>query len=131
MRKSLWRPRFTPVSFSLLLTATAETGPDAAARVRHLPGLLKQMGSHGVLPRAETCDRLIGACLDAHEFDVAREVVALAQRAGHSLDPELEDAVARGSRVEDGGSDHEDSHIDDKVEPPLPPSEKCRSDKGR
>ena len=29
LRKTLWRPRYTPVSFSLLMTAAAEPGPNA------------------------------------------------------------------------------------------------------
>jgi len=104
MRKSLWKPRFTPVSFSLLLTAAADEGPDAARRVRHLPRLLKQMGSHGVLPRTETCERLIGACLRAKEVDIARDVLDLARSAGQSVDPQLVDAVEQGGRVDDGSS---------------------------
>ena len=50
LRKSLWRPRYTPVSFSLLLTACAEPGPDAEERLAKLPRVLELMGRHGVLP---------------------------------------------------------------------------------
>ena len=55
LRKSLWRPRYTPVSFSLLLTACAVPGPDAEERLAKLPRVLELMGRHGVLPRAATC----------------------------------------------------------------------------
>lgn len=105
MRKSLWKPRFTPVTFSLLLTATADEGPDAAKRIRHLPALLRQMGAHGVLPRAETCERLIGACLDAKELEIAQTVVQVAAGAGHELDPTLIEAVENGGRVAGGESE--------------------------
>ena len=58
MRKSLmWRPRFTPVSFSLLLTACAEVGPERAQRMDALPRVLTHMNRHGILPRTETCER--------------------------------------------------------------------------
>ena len=43
MRKSLWKPRFTPVTFSLLLTATAEIGPHPSERIRQLPSILDQI----------------------------------------------------------------------------------------
>ena len=95
MRKSLWKPRFTPVSFSLLLTAAADAGPDAAERVRHLPSLLDQMGRQGVLPRKETCERLLGACLQCGELEVARRVALVAERAGHTLDAALLDEWRR------------------------------------
>jgi pentatricopeptide repeat protein len=87
MRRSLWKPRYTPVSFSLLLTATAHDGPDGLARVRYLPRVLSQMRSHGVLPREATCNRLLNACVRYGELDTAREVLSLAERAGHTLDP--------------------------------------------
>jgi PAS domain-containing protein len=99
MRKSLWKPRFTPVSFSLLLTAAAEQGPELAARVRHLPRLLHEMGSHGVLPRVETCERLVRSCLEVDELEIAQQVVQLAARAGHTIDPKLAAAVAAGGWV--------------------------------
>jgi pentatricopeptide repeat protein len=86
MRKSLWKPRFTPVTFSLLLTATAEIGDMQGERLRYLPRVLSQMGGHGVLPRAETCDRLISECVRAGELDTASEVLQIARRAGHELD---------------------------------------------
>ena len=54
---SMWRPRFTPVSFSLLLTACAEVGPERLQRMQALPRVLTHMNRHGVLPRAETCER--------------------------------------------------------------------------
>ena len=54
---SMWRPRFTPVSFSLLLTACAEVGPERVQRMQTLPRVLTHMNRHGVLPRAETCER--------------------------------------------------------------------------
>ena len=54
---SMWRPRFTPVSFSLLLTACAEVGPERVQRMQALPRVLTHMNRHGVLPRAETCER--------------------------------------------------------------------------
>ena len=54
MRKSLWKPRFTPVSFSLLLTAAAAEsarnagaiGDDHAQRLDYLPRVLNQMASY-------------------------------------------------------------------------------------
>ena len=73
MRKSLWKPRFTPVTFSLLLSATAEIGAHTSERLGYLPRVLKQMGSHGVLPRAETCARLVGACVSAGELGTAEQ----------------------------------------------------------
>ena len=117
MRKSLWKPRFTPVSFSLLLTAAADKGPDALARVRHLPSLLEQMGKHGVLPRAETCERLVGACLDVHEIEIAKRVLHIADHAGHDLDPRIVEAVERGGWVDAGGAQAEEER------PELPPQE--------
>ena len=95
MRKSLWKPRFTPVTFSLLLTATAELGPDAPERLRYLPRVLKQMGSYGVNPRVETCERLLKACLKHDELEGAGAVMRIAQRARHTLTPSI---VARYER---------------------------------
>lgn len=120
MRKSLWKPRFTPVTFSLLLTAAAaeplrgvgEIGDDQAERLDYLPRVLKQMGSYGILPRAETCENLLSACLKhaslergptgyddftegGTHLDTAREVLAVAQRAGHELSPALVEAFER------------------------------------
>jgi len=89
MRKSLWKPRFTPVSFSLLLTAAAHQGPSALDRVRHLPPLLTQMNRHGVLPRVETCEKLLHACLATGELAPVPQVLQLASRAGHELDERL------------------------------------------
>lgn len=89
MRKSLWKPRFTPVTFSLLLTATAEVGEGAAARLQYLPRVLGQMRLHGVLPRAATCARLVGACLAEGEVGMAQQVVELAESADHQLSQEL------------------------------------------
>ena len=109
MRKSLWKPRFTPVSFSLLLTAAAEQGPELAARVRHLPRLLHEMGSHGVLPRVETCERLVRSCLEVDELGIAQQVVQLAARAGHTIDPKLAAAVAAGGWVGEDGDGRRDA----------------------
>ena len=96
MRKSLWKPRFTPVSFSLLLTAAAAEsvrnndmiGDDAGERLQYLPRILSQMQSYRVLPRAQTCDNLLHACIKHKELDIAREVLRMAQSAGHELDAE-------------------------------------------
>ena len=92
MRKSLWKPRFTPVSFSLLLTATAASGgvalsDDGRFRLQYLPRVLKQMKSYRILPRAETCDTLLAACVKYGELETGREVLEIAERAGHELDP--------------------------------------------
>ena len=94
MRLSLWKPRFTPVSFSLLLTAAAadsvrnsgEAGDNQSERLDFLPRVLNQMGRHGVLPRAETCDNLLRACVKHGHLETARRVVELAESAGHELD---------------------------------------------
>ena len=58
LRKSLWRPRYTPVSFSLLLTACAEPGPDAEERLAKLP-----RGSRTGVPLAAA---VIGGTLGAY-----------------------------------------------------------------
>lgn len=93
MRLSLWKPRFTPVSFSLLLTATAAPTPssalqdDATFRLQYLPRVLKQMRSYRILPRAETCDTLLAACARHGELATGREVLQLAKMAGHTLNP--------------------------------------------
>ena len=91
MRKSLWRPRFTPVSFSLLLTATAAPGAvgDGLFRLQYLPRVLAQMRSYRILPRAETCDTLLKACVQYGELGTAREVLQVAERAGHTLDAKV------------------------------------------
>mmetsp|Transcript_7547 Transcript_7547/g.12816 ORF Transcript_7547/g.12816 Transcript_7547/m.12816 type:complete len:404 (+) Transcript_7547:62-1273(+) len=89
MRKSLWKPRYTPVSFSLLLTAAAESGPALGARLDELPKVLKIMTRHGVMPRQETCDRLLESCLNATKLSVADDVITIANRAGHTLNPVL------------------------------------------
>lgn len=99
MRLSLWKPRFTPVSFSLLLTAAAadsvrlsemrnsdEIGDNQSERLDYLPRVLNQMGRHGVLPRAETCDNLLRACVKHGHLETARRVVEIAESAGHELD---------------------------------------------
>ena len=84
---SLWRPRFTPVSFSLLMTACAELGPERAERMQALPRVLAHMDRHGILPRAETCERLVAACFATKQLLTARQVLQLAKRAGHEVDP--------------------------------------------
>jgi tetratricopeptide (TPR) repeat protein len=126
MRKSLWKPRFTPVSFSLLLTAAAAEsarnagaiGDDHAQRLDHLPRVLNQMASYGVLPRVETCENLLTACLKhAHlergptgddvvagfvggtHLDTARQVIAVAERAGHELSPALLEEFERAENL--------------------------------
>ena len=93
MRKSLWKPRYTPVGFSLLLTAAAIEGERAAERLAYLPRILDQMQAHGVLPRQETCENLISACPGAEELPMAERVVQLAERAGHRLEPRLVERV--------------------------------------
>lgn len=95
LRKSLWRPRFTAVSFSLLLTASAEPGPRRLERIDALPRVLAEMSSHGVLPRAEACERLLTACVETQRLETAQQVLKLAGRAGHELDPGALDAVKR------------------------------------
>ena len=97
LRKSLWRPRYTPVSFSLLLTACAEPGPDAEERLAKLPRVLELMGRHGVLPRAATCERLLGACDAAGAPQIAEQVRSIASRGGHELPPPPE-----ARRLEEG-----------------------------
>ena len=104
MRKSLWKPRFTPVSFSLLLTATAELGPHAAERVAYLPRVLDQMGGYGILPRAETCDRLLAACVRTGEIGIGERVLAVAKRAGHTLEPKGIAAYEKRKRMSAGSS---------------------------
>ena len=95
MRKSLWKPRYTPVTFSLLLTATASDGSDLSARIKELPQVLKIMRRHGVLPREETCENLIVASLKAQELGIAEEVLTLASNSGHSINPLLLSRVQR------------------------------------
>ena len=95
LRKSLWRPRFTAVSFSLLLTATAEPGPQRLERIDTLPRVLAEMSSHGVLPRAEACERLLAACVETKRLETAQQVLKLADRAGHQLDAGTLEAVRR------------------------------------
>ena len=101
MRLSLWKPRFTPVSFSLLLTACAAPTPqlasqdDALLRLQYLPRVLKQMGSYRILPRAETCDTLLAACVKHGELATGRDVLELARRAGHELEPTGVEAFER------------------------------------
>ena len=106
MRKSLWKPRFTPVTFSLLLTATAHQGPDAAGRIQHLPRVLRQMNRQGVLPRSETCERLISTCLDLNELEIAHEVARLATKSGHELDPQIITRFEQSKKVECGSARH-------------------------
>lgn len=77
MRKSLWKPRFTPVSFSLLLTAAAEGEGKLGERLQTLPRVLRLMGRHGVIPRAPTCERLLDACLRTGELQIAEQVLAI------------------------------------------------------
>ncbi|KAL3928528.1 MAG: hypothetical protein SGPRY_002348 [Prymnesium sp.] len=89
MRKSLWKPRYTPVSFSLLLTAAAEPGPDVAVRLHKLPRILELMGSHGILPRPQTCERLLQSCVATGELELGREVLKLAPHAKLKIDPNL------------------------------------------
>ena len=97
MRKSLWRPRFTPVTFSLLLTATSEVDELGynAERVRYLPAVLQQMGSMGILPREETCDNLLAACIATGELGIGRQVLEVAGKAGHEIDPQRLTAFER------------------------------------
>jgi len=87
MRKSLWKPRFTPVSFSLLLTATAAPGAldDGLFRLQYLPRVLGFMRSYRITPRAQTCDTLLARCVAYGELETAREVLELARVAGHKL----------------------------------------------
>ena len=86
---SMWRPRFTPVSFSLLLTACAEVGPERVQRMQALPRVLTHMNRHGVLPRAETCERrrsgLEGGLLVATQLGPFGLWVALRMRERESL----------------------------------------------
>ena len=86
---SMWRPRFTPVSFSLLLTACAEVGPERVQRMQALPRVLTHMNRHGVLPRAETCERrrsgLEGGLLVATQLGPFGLWVALRTRERESL----------------------------------------------
>jgi len=89
LRLSLWAPRYTPVSFSLLLTASAEASEDLSERIQSLPRVLQLMGRYGVLPRAETCDRLLASCIATGEFQIAEQVLSIAARAGHELNPEI------------------------------------------
>lgn len=95
LKKSLWNPRFTPVSFSLLLTACAEPGPGRLERMDALPRVLGWMGRQGVLPRDEACERLLGACVETRQLQTAKQVLKLAARAGHTLDSQVLDAVTR------------------------------------
>ena len=97
MRKSLWKPRFTPVSFSLLLTATAATGSvdDGLFRLQYLPRVLARMHSYRVLPRDKTCDTLLAACVAYGELETAKQVLQVAERAGHELDPKGVEAYER------------------------------------
>lgn len=89
MRKSLWKPRYTPVSFSLLLTATARAGPDLPKRLNELPRVLKLMQRHGVFPRAEACHNLLSACIATDNMAVAAKIVAMIDRSGQAVDTEL------------------------------------------
>lgn len=54
-----------------------------------LPKVLALMKSHGVLPRVETCERLLGACVKAGAIDTAGQVLQLAQRSGQLYDQSL------------------------------------------
>jgi hypothetical protein len=89
LRKSLWKPRYTPVSFSLLLAATAHAGPDLPKRLHHLPRVLGLMRRHGVFPRPEACHSLLGACIEADNMAVAADVVAMIDRSGQAVDAAL------------------------------------------
>jgi hypothetical protein len=89
LRKSLWKPRYTPVSFSLLLTATARAGPDLSQRLDQLPRVLGLMQRHGIFPRTETCHNLLGACIAADNMAVAAKVVAMIDRSRQTVDAEL------------------------------------------
>ena len=89
LRKTLWRPRYTPVSFSLLMTAASDAGPDTAERLQRLPRILELMEKHGVLPRTEACERMLDACTRSQSFDVGEQVLAVAERAERELDPVL------------------------------------------
>ena len=72
--------------------------------MRDLPRVLKQMGGYGILPRAETCDKLLAACVRTNELDTAREVLALAKRAGHALDPKgIAAFEKKAARLSGGG----------------------------
>lgn len=93
MRKSLWRPRYTPVSFSLLLTAAAQPGHDVAERLHKLPRILELMGSHGILPRPQTCERLLESCVATGELELGRKVLELAPHAKVAINPKLVAAV--------------------------------------
>ena len=75
-----WKPRFTPVSFSLLITACAERGPNRVQRMQALPRVLTHMGQHGVMPRADACERLLAACVATKQMPAARQV----RRAAHT-----------------------------------------------
>ncbi|KAL1530326.1 hypothetical protein AB1Y20_001235 [Prymnesium parvum] len=99
MRKSLWKPRYTPVSFSLLLTAAAERGPDVATRLHTLPRILELMQSHGIIPRPQTCERLLDSCIAAGELELGRRILALAPDAKIKIKPSLLAAVAEVSAL--------------------------------
>jgi hypothetical protein len=90
------RPRYTAVSFSLLLTAAAEGGPGSSERLQQLPRVLELMGQHGVLPRREACDRLVRTCVEAGELQTAQKVLELAPHAKLTLEPRLLQRIQDG-----------------------------------
>ena len=69
------------------MTACAGIGPERAERMQALPRVLTHMDRHGILPRAETCERLVAACFATKQLLTARQVLQLAKRAGHEVDP--------------------------------------------
>ena len=53
------------------------------------------MHSYRVLPRDKTCDTLLAACVAYGELETAKQVLQLAERAGHELDPKGVEAYER------------------------------------
>lgn len=100
LRKSLFAPRFTPVSFTHLLLAGVEGG-----QMGRLGGVLAEMERVGCLPAVGTCAKLLGAALEQGELEVAEQVLALTRRAGHAPDRLLLDELEaeKQARRLDGG----------------------------
>ena len=76
----------------------APSGPDAEERLAKLPRVLELMGRHGVLPRAATCERLLGACTPPARRDRRAGEEHREQRRPRAA------AAARARRLEEGES---------------------------
>jgi pentatricopeptide repeat protein len=87
LRKTLFAPRLTPVSFTHLIRAGVEGG-----QMHRLGPVLDEMERFRVFPAVGTCARLLGAAVAQGELEVAARVVALTRRAGHVPDRLLLDA---------------------------------------